>query len=176
MVRYHKIEEGFTAKVWKELKVYPLQLISSNGENTYRFGTLIISEKASLNNEYYSLSTKEVLNVLDYYKILGRLSGVVIHNYQLRNLNGSDDVSNPKGDVLNLYKPIELLGRENTGTWKWREKFPERWQALFTLLHEIGHILGYKPKNMLERGVMEERADNFAKHEIDKFWKKLIRE
>lgn len=173
---YEKIEDKFKAKVWTDLKTYPLDVISNNGETIYRYGTLIIDEKSSMGNEYYSLSTKEVMNVCDYYGLLGRLKQIIIHNYQLKHLNGFDDVSDPKGDSLNLFKPIELKGRNNLGIWKWREPFPERWQALFTLLHEIGHILGYKSQNILLRHEMENRADQFAKHEIGKFWCKLIRE
>lgn len=174
--KYKKIEDKFRGKVWTELKHYRLEVVSNNGETIYRYGNLIIDEKSSMNNEFYSLSTKEVMNVCDYYGVLSKLKKIVIHNYQLKNLNGFDDVSDPKGDSLNLFKPIELKDRQNIGVWKWRENFPERWQALFTLLHELGHILGYKTQNIMLRAEMENRADQFAKNEIDKFWGKLIRE
>ena len=176
MKPYKKIEVGFVKKrVQASLISYPLKFVQSNGDTLYILGKLKIIERTSLDNEFYPLSTKEVLNVVDYYGLLDKLNEIVINNYRLRNLNGFDNetYTATNGASLNLFKPIILQGRDNEGTWKYREAFPERWQALFTLLHEIGHILGY---NNRRDGDIEARADLFAKTEIDKFWGKLIKE
>lgn len=176
MKPYKKIEDSFAKKrVQASLLAYPLKFVQSNGDTIYTLGKLRIIERTSLDNEFYPLSTKEVLNVADYYGLLDKLNEIVINNYRLRNLNGFDDetYTATHGASLTLFKPIILLDRKNEGIWKWRENFPERWQALFTLLHEIGHILGY---NKHDGSDIEAKANDFAKSQIDKFWKVLIKE
>ena len=147
-----------------ELKRFNLKLDRTNGINLYSVEgyKVKIFETKTMNGEFYLLSTKEILNVLDYFKVLERLTQIKIHNTKLLNVQAfvMMNMKELKENTLNLYAVSELIkGRFGITN--------ERKNTLFTLLHEIGH---------LKCGASEKRADGFAVKHIGELWGKMIKE
>ena len=147
-----------------ELKRFNMKLEKSNGINVYSVDgyKLKIMETKTMNGEFYLLSTKEILNVLHYFKVLDKLKEIKIHNTKLLNVQAFVmlNLKELKENTLNLYAISELChGRFGITN--------DRKNTLFTLLHEIGHLL---------HGSGEEMADQFAIDHIDELWNKLIKE
>lgn len=166
-----KIEDKFKGKsVPKELAHFDLQLVSDNGSKVYHYAHITITEKMTALAEYYPLSMKEIMNIIAYYGAFNRIGEILVIHQKLVNLQAFQAPKLAGGkDRLVLYSP-------STEMVKGRKVPSERYCALSTVLHELGHILGYMPKNESERRETEAKADAFAEHEIDKFWKKLIKE
>jgi hypothetical protein len=147
-----------------ELKKFKLKLDTSNGINVYSVEgyKVKIFETKTMNGEFYKLSTKEILNVLDYFKVLKGLRQIKIHNTKLLNVQAMVVLNekDKKYDIMNLYAVSELT----KGRYGIRN---DRKNTLFTLLHEIGH---------LKNGAGEEMADQFAIDHIDELWGKMIKE
>jgi hypothetical protein len=152
-------------KAPEELMQFTLELVGSNGSREYRYNDMTIIEQESMSGEFYPLSTKEILTILYYYKALkGTLR--IIHT-QIHHLQGF--MHSTGEQKITLYIPSKEMvdGRAI--------KSP-RYSALFTLLHELGHVLGYSYTNPSMKVIMENKADEFAEREIVKFWGKLIKE
>lgn len=139
------------------LKTYDLKLIKDNGELIYELGHLTITETKSLNGEFYALSTKEVLNVLDTYGVLGMVKKLRINNTKLLEVQGFMCL---KTGELNLNCVSKLNLRDHPGK-------TERWCTLHTLLHEIGHFTGL---------MVESDADRYADDKIVGCFGNLIKE
>jgi hypothetical protein len=157
-----------------ELKSYSMTLISRNGSNVYRLDSTgaIITEHKSLVGEYYPLSTKEILNVLDTYGVLFKLKAITIYNVSLMNTQAY--VFGDK-ESITLYPPSMLKSKypEFRG-------MPERKIALWTLLHEIGHLtdknISINTPAQYRMTKAEPYADKFARDNIDRLWLSMIKE
>ena len=136
-------------------KKFLLQLINkTNSIQTYKIDDILLSERFSTSNIFYPLSNNEILSVLHYYEIF-KLEIEILH-YKLINVQAFTN-----GKNLTLKIPSDLTkNRTNKGF---------RAEALFTLLHEISHILG----NISLLPTCESEADRFAAQELLK-WEKII--
>lgn len=148
-----------------KLKHFNLKIVSKNGHSIYKvegYPKLTIIETKSINAEFYKLSTKEVLNVLDHFKVLKKLKQIKIIHTQVYNLQGLVKRENQltKPDKLTLYA-VSFLTKGRFGI------KDERKNTLFTLMHEIAHIKGE---------YSEPKADKWAVKNIDKLWDKMIKE
>ena len=146
-----------------ELKNFDLEFVDENGMKRfllrYKGKEINVMETKSLNDEYYGLSVKEVLNVLDSYGVLEKLKDITINHNRLVNVQGFARGYGGNRDMLKLNIPSELCLRKFLGS--------ERRAALFVLLHETSHLLGESD---------EDKADAFGYGELEKFWKKMILE
>ena len=158
----------------EELKHFNMKLVENDGRTVYNLeetGCMIIEHK-SLVGEYYPLSTKEVLNVLDRYNVLKDLKSIEIFNTSLVNSQARAQVDKT---AVTFYVNSNLIFTDP------RVKgFPERKAALWGVLHEIGHLLD--PNVHLKMSAeyyhtkAEPVADKFACEEVEKLWGKLIKE
>jgi len=146
-----------------ELKNFDLEFVDENGMKRfllrYKGKEINVMETKSLNDEYYGLSVKEVLNVLDSYGVLEKLKNIIINHNRQVNVQGYVSGYGEKRDVLKVNIPSELCLRKFLGS--------ERRAALFVLLHETSHLLGE---------LDEDKANAFGYGELEKFWKKMILE
>jgi len=146
-----------------ELKNFDLEFVDENGMKRFLLRIndkdVNIFETKSLSDEYYGLSVKEVLNVLDSYGVLEKLKDITINHNRLVNVQGFARGYGGNRDMLKLNIPSELCLRKFLGS--------ERRPALFVLLHETSHLLGE---------LDEDKADAFGYGELEKFWKKMILE
>ena len=139
-----------------DLKNFDLELLEKDSTfQTYKIQNIILIERFSSKNlEFYPLSNNEILSVLHYYNIFN--IEVNILHYSLTNVQG---FTNRESLHLKISSTLclELL------------KVNLREAALFTLLHEISHILG----NFFQTDECEKEADRFATQELLK-WEKII--
>lgn len=150
------------------MKDFKMVLEKAQGNRVYKvveFPHLTITEyNHNLNSEFYELSTKEVLNVLDYYKVLPLIRTLEIHNMKMPNIQGFVSFERASGKftgTLVLKTTREDISRGiDLGS-------PIRKKTLFVLMHEIGHIKGNKE---------EEAADKWALDNINDVWQSLIKE
>jgi len=146
------------------LKDYKLKLIKSNGTDIYSVEgyDVKIEETGSLNKEFYALTTKEILNVLDYFKVLDTLKNIRINNHKLCNTQAYV-MPSQEYRFLNLFSLSDGMIEERKRRYKHDDI---KQMTLFTLIHEIAHLKGIIP---------EDEADDFADKHINDVWGSMIK-
>ena len=151
-----------------------LVLVRSEPFRHYHWRGISIIEREPKTSDVYPLSTKEVLSIIDYYGCTDVLKKITISNNRLVNLQGLQETSpQTKNKAIELHIPSDTTDWSKSGEiWAKRAKKGLRWNALFTLLHELGHVMMYD--HTYKEGDVEKKADEFADIEIEKFANKLI--
>lgn len=128
---------------------------------SYKCNSCTLEENFGTLSEYYPLTNNEIFSVLSYYEVFNNLDVTILH-YKLENIQAFVRQEVKERTLLTLNIPSKIA----------TEKRMEgmRLNALFTLLHEVSHLLGNikKPKEPCEK-----EADRFAAQEFKK-WKHAI--